>query len=382
MKNQQAMSVKFYVLKLMQWQSHYGFRFAILIFMSFFHSKTSGQNLAAYTDYRGNLQVFDGGLYRQLEYLPVKDYKYSGGGGVAYIDNKNDFKIYSNGATISMVNAADFQYDVTDYLITFKVGNVLYAFDRGQKKTLCYYNSIMAVNDSVIAYFDDSKNTFNAYYNGKVVDLEDSYLDKPKSIKTGANTIAWVNQSDYFNVFYHGELKQLDNVPPLQFAAGRDLVAYVDNYLQQFHLFYFGDTAMVETFPPDSFKVGFANMAYVDQLGNFRVFENGSTFKVLSDRPAFFEVKGNTIVYSYNNNFSVYYDGKSTVLQSWSPTNFQIGNDGIAWIGDNGNLMLFHKGNTYTVSYENVNSYTYNGNVLKYEVGNNTTTIFYNGKNQ
>jgi hypothetical protein len=140
-----------------------------------------------------------------------------------------------------------------------------------------------------------------------------------------------------------------------QYAAGRDLVAYVDNYLQQFHLFYYGDTAMVETFPPDSFKVGFANMAYVDQLGNFRIFDNGSTFKVLSDRPDFFEVKGNTIVYSYNNNFNVYYDGKSTVLQSWTPNNFQIGNDGVAWIGDNGNLMLFHKGTTYTASYENVN---------------------------
>ena len=65
-----------------------------------------------------------------------------------------------------------------------------------------------------------------------------------------------------------------------------------------------------------------------------------------------------------------------------SPNNFQVGNDGVAWIGDNGNLMLFHKGTTYTASYENVNDYTYTGNVLKYEVGNNTTTIFYNGKNQ
>ena len=58
-----------------------------------------------------------------------------------------------------------------------------------------------------------------------------------------------------------------------------------------------------------------------------------------------------------------------------------MGNDGVAWIGDNGVLMLFHKGKTYTVSYEIVNNYYVNGNVLKYEVGNNTTTIFYNGKN-
>ncbi len=345
-----------------------------------FYSKSSGQNIAAYTDYKGNLQVFDGGMYRQLEYLPVKDYKF-GGSSVAYIDNKNDFKIYTNGTTINLLNAADFLYIVTDYLIPFKVGGVLYVFDRGEKRTLTYYSNLMGANDSLLAYFDFAKNTLNSYYNGRVVVLEESYLDQPKSIKTGANTIAWVNQSNYFNVFYHGELRQLDNVPPIQYAAGRDLVAYVDEYLQQFHLFYYGDTAMVEMFPPDSFKVGFANMAYVDQLGNFRIFDKGSTFKVLSDRPDFFEVKGNTIVYSYNNSFNVYYNGKTTVLQSWAPTNFQMGNDGIAWIGDNGNLMLFHKGTTYTVSYENVNSYTLNGNVLVYEVGNNTNTIFYNGKN-
>lgn len=341
---------------------------------------TSGQNLAAYTDYRGNLQVFDGGLFRQLEYLPVRDYKY-GGTAVAYVDNKNDFRIYSNGVTSTMLNAADFSYTVTDYLISFNVGRVLYTFDRGEKRTLCYYNSLTAINDSILAFFDDSKNTFSAYYNGKVVDLEDSYLDKPKSIKAGSNTLAWINQSGYFNVFYHGELTQLDNIAPQQFAAGRDLVAYVDNYVQQFHLFYYGDTALVETFPPDSFKVGFGIMAYVDQMGNFRVFDNGATKKVLSDRPEFFQVKGNTILYYYNNSFNVYYGGKTTTLQSWAPSSFQIGNDGVAWIGDNGRLMLFQKGSIYTVSYETINSYNLNNNVLKYEVGNNTTTIFYNGKN-
>ena len=352
----------------------------ILLFSLFCSSDLFAQNVAAYADYKGNLQVFDGGLFRELEYLPVKSYKYAGN-TVAYIDNKNDFRIYSNGSTITMVNAADFSYNVTDYLVSFKVGDVLYAFDRGEKKTLCYYNTIYTVNDSVLAFFDDSKNTFCAYYDGKVIDLEDSYLDKPKSIKAGPNLIAWVNQSNYFNVFYHGELYTLDNIAPIKYATGRDIVAYIDDYVQQFRLFYKGDTALIETFPPDSFKVGFANMAYVDQLGNFRIFENGASMKILPDRPGFFDVKGNTIIYSYNNTFNVYYNGKSTKLQTWTPASYKMGNDGVAWIGDNGNLMLFQKGKIYTVSYEIVNNYYINGDVLKYELGNNTTSIFYNGKN-
>lgn len=359
----------------------YNFTYKIILLICIFaEANVYAQNLAAYPDYRGNLQVFDDGVFRELEYLPVRNYKYAGN-SVAYIDNKNDFRVYSNGATITMVNAADFTYNVTDYLISFKVGDVLYAFDKGEKRTLCYYNTMYAINDSILAFFDDSKNVFSAYYDGKVVDMEDSYLEKPKSIKTGSNLVAWVNQSNFFNVFYHGELYQLDNIAPLAYSSGRDIVAYVDDYLQQFRLFYKGDTAVVETFPPDSFKVGFANMAYIDNLGNFKIFEKGASFKVLPDRPAFFDVKGNTIIYGYNNTFNVYYDGKSTQLQSWIPRNYKMGNDGVAWIGDNGTLMLFHKGKTYTVTYEIVNSYFLNGNVLKYEVGVNTTTIFYNGKN-
>ncbi len=340
----------------------------------------SAQNITAYTDYRGNLQAFEGGLIRQLEYLPVKSYKY-GGKAIAYIDNKNDFKIYIDGQTYNLLNAADFSYYVTDYIVAFRVGNVLYTFDQGSKKTLCYYTSIMTVNDSILAYFDDSKNTFNVFYNGKVADLEDSFLDKPKAIKVGSNTLAWVNQSNYFNVFYHGEIHNLDNIAPLKFEAGRDIVAYVDGYTQQFHLFFYGDTAQVETFAPDSFKVGFAIMAYVDQTGNFRIFDNGATTKVLSDRPELFDVKGNMIVYGYNNSFNAYYKGTTTLLQNRTPSNYKLANDGIAWINESGRLMLFLKGKIYNVSYELINSYALNGNVLKYEVGNNTTTVFYNGQN-
>ena len=350
------------------------------IFLFLFLNNSKAQDITAYTDYRGNLQVFDRGIYRQLEFIKVSNYKI-GGNSVAYVDNKNDFKIYYDGQTFPLVNAADFSYYVTDYLTAFRVGNVLYAFDKGEKKTLCYYTSILLVNDSLLAFFDESKSSLNIYYNGRIANAEDALLSKPKSIKLGSNIVAWVNQSNYFTIFYHGTTFQLDNMAPRSYQVGRDIVAYVDDYEQHFRLFYKGDTAIAETFEPDSFKVGFGIMAYVDNLGNFRVFSNGETKKLLSDRPDFFYVKGNVIVYSYNNSFNIYYNGNVTNLQNRAPADFQIGNDGIAWIDDSGRLQLFHKGKTYTVSYEVINKYSLNGNVLKYEVGNNTVNVFYNGKN-
>src|SRR3954465_7441467 len=110
------------------------------------------QDLTAYTDNRDNLQVFDRGLSRQLEYLPVANYKI-GGNSIAYIDNKNDFKIYYDGQSHKIMNAADFWYTVTNNITAFRVGSVLYAFDKGEKKTLTYFASIVTVDDSVMAFF-------------------------------------------------------------------------------------------------------------------------------------------------------------------------------------------------------------------------------------
>src|SRR5690606_3063384 len=111
------------------------------------------------------------------------------------------------------------------------------------------------------------------------------------------------------------------------------------------------------------------------------VFRNGVTERLIPDRPDFFEVTGNTIVYSYNNSFNVFYNGNIVTLQNRTPESFITGNDGVAWLDDSGRLMLFHKGKIHTVSYEIINKYYLNGNVLKYETGNNTVSIFFNGQN-
>jgi hypothetical protein len=343
-----------------------------------FSSSSGAQNISAYTDYRGYLQAFDNGMYHQLEYMPVKSYKF-GRSAIAYIDNRNDFKIYYKGKSIYQLNAADFYYQVSDFLISYKVGSVLYVFDRGEKKLLSYYNSIVVLNDSLLAYFDDSKYTFSVYYNGKEALLENSLLDKPKRIHAGSNTLAWVNQSGFFNIFYQGTIHTVDNIPPQAFAAGRDIVAYVDDFDQYFHLFYKGDTAIVEVNAPDSFKVGYGIMAYVDNLGDFRVFAKGSTRRILADRPDFFDVKGDMIIYAYNRMFNVYYQGKAYTLENYTPRDYQLGTEGIAWIDESGRLKCFDKGNIYTVSYEIINEYNLTGSVLKFSTGNNTVSIFYKG---
>ena len=92
----------------------------LLTLLLFYSIICKSQDITAYTDYRGNLQVFDRGLLKQIEYIQVTNYKI-GGNTIAYIDNKNDFKIYYDGQTFPLVNAADFSYYMTDYLTAFRV---------------------------------------------------------------------------------------------------------------------------------------------------------------------------------------------------------------------------------------------------------------------
>lgn len=354
----------------------------IRLFLLFllFSSQIYAQDITAFVDYRQYLQVFDKGTFKRVEYLPLRSYKI-GGKAVAIVDHKNDFRIYSDGKASTLVNAADFSYFTTDYLTSFKVGDVLYVFEKDEKKILSYYNTIFTVNDSLLAWFDDARSNFNIYYNGKTAVLEENFLQKPRAIKSGPNVLAWVNQSGFFNIFHHGTITTLDNIPPFAFEAGRDIAAWVDDYTRQFHLFYKGDTAVIETFAPDSFKVGFGIMAYVDQQNNFWIFHEGKLERFLSNRPEVFAVKGNVVAYGWNNMFNVFYKGETFTLQNRIPRDFQVGNDGVAWIDDSGRLNLFQKGKTYTVSYEIINRYFLYGNTLKWETGINTVNVFWEGKN-
>src|SRR5207247_2467716 len=146
-------------------------------------------------------------------------------------------------------------------------------------------------------------------YNGESTELESSMLELPRAVKTGGNIVAYINQSDYFKIFYKGQIKEIDNTAPISFQAGRDIAAFVDGYNHYFQLFYKGEVAQVEVNAPDSFKLGFGIMAYVDYQGTFRVFDNGTTRKLLSNPPNFFSVKGNVIVYGFNNELHIFQNG-------------------------------------------------------------------------
>ena len=219
------------------------------------------------------------------------------------------------------------------------------------------------------------------FYNGSNETVESSLLASPQTVKAGSNVLAYVNQSGYFKVYYHGEVTDADVSTPVSFEAGRDIVAFVDGYQKYFHLFYKGQTAQVDVNAPESYKVGFGIMAYVDYDGNFRVFNNGATRRLISQKPDFYDVKGNMIVYGYNSEFRTFADGESKLIDDIMPKEYKLSTDGVAYIDVDGVLKFYNHGKLYVVSHETVNKYFVNNEVVWYMVGTNTWKVFYNGAN-
>ena len=76
------------------------FKFAPFFFLiSFFTAQ--GQPLSAYVDYKNCFYVFDNGVKKQLEYLPIKSYQI-GGNAVAYVNEGGDTKAYYKGISYDL----------------------------------------------------------------------------------------------------------------------------------------------------------------------------------------------------------------------------------------------------------------------------------------
>lgn len=356
-------------------------RYFTIIFCLFVFGSmsSSAQKIAAYIDYNRKFYVFDDGALLKAEYLPVKSFK-EGGNAVAYVDNTNQFKIFYNKEAIDLKLFADyFEYNVSRSLVGYKFQNVVWIFDRGRVEKLTNYCSQFFLGDSLAVYYDDSQSTLGVYYNNKVYEAASSLLQAPRSIKCGGNLAAFVDQSGYFRIFYHGTTFETDNVAPDNYIAGTDICAYTDGYNHNFNIFYLGQKAVAETFPPKSYQCGNGIVAYVDDNNEFKIFYNNATRKLSSFAPEFYEVNGNTIIYFLQNRFYAWYNGTVTELENYKPRDYQLDFDGLAYIDQRNWLTFFDRGTKKVVSYEPAADYNLNGQVLKFTLGTNDTKFYLNG---
>ncbi len=359
-------------------------RIAALIFMLLFPCALSAQNASvryttAYKDYRNYLYTFQEGIPIQLESQPVRSFK-SGGEITAYVNSANNLIVWYNGEKTDLEDASTTNYTVNNSLLIYLRDKTLAVFDQGKLYRLSYFTREYKANEGMIAFRDENIDILKVYYKGKVVEIENTLIGSLGIYKVGKNTIAYINSSNYFKVYHDGESYELDNIPPLDFECGKDIVAYIDGTYQSLKTYYNNKVLTLENIKPQSFQSGDGIVAYVSDEGYFKIFTAGKLVKAESYPPDFYIVRDSCVLFYVDNKFQVLLNGTRVVLDNFKPNSYKISQNNIAWADLSGRLHLYSNGKIYEVTSELFTGYELNGDILRYDLPGGISKIFYKGK--
>ncbi|MDD2635004.1 MAG: hypothetical protein PHW82_05845 [Bacteroidales bacterium] len=352
----------------------------IIILASILVTQLHSQNISFFYDYLNNVEIFDNGNIKQIEHLPLKTYQV-GNNSLAYEDNAGNFKIYHNHYLHNVSNFVSAYY-TSNNLIGFNMNTQLKVFDEGAQKNLSINMKEYFVNDDVIVWFDDFEKMLKAYYKKEIYELDDALATGTMNkVILGKNIVAFVDSKNYMNVFYEGIIDQICFAERVKsIAAGRDIIAFVEEPVNNFQVYYFGEFIEIEDFEPISYKTGDRFVAFIDANNYLKVFSNYKTQTISFDKPDFYEIKDELMVFGVQNYFKVYYNGKVFTLESYIPDDYKMNNNVLGYVDQMGNLKFFDGEKTTTISYESIIDFQIHGSLIKYKFGVNSEQIYYNGK--
>lgn len=362
--------------------------------------------LAAYSNFQNQFIVWDDGMLKKIDHLIPKSVSI-GRNNIAFIDNAMNFKVYVKGEGVTKINSGfTNRFQVSDNIVSYQNGSNLLVWDRGESHLLSKNSSIFYTGDSIVVFFDQVRNQFNAYYNHQIYPIE-SFLagslatnlfvdisdDKRAVVSSSAdiasgqlpalkvsdNIAAYVNFANQFKVFYRGQIQQVEEYLVKSFDVGRNTVAYVDAN-EQFKLMHNGSVQVLDNIKPENYSVGDDIVAYVGNDYYFKIFYNDSVYNIGYFDPEYY-VKDNLVVFrDQANYFCVFYKGKVYKLETFFPTDFVISYNSIAFINQARVLKMFTEGKTYEVSAAELSDWNMQYDVLTYKFGANMYKIFYKGE--
>jgi hypothetical protein len=346
---------------------------------------TYAQPLTAYTNLQNQVQVWDNGVVRKIDYLPPVGMKI-GRTAIPYLDNSRSFKIYSKGGVQKVNIGFTNDFFVSDNLLGYINARSLNVFDNGKITNLSGLVQDYYMGDSVLLFFDGVRREYKCYYNGTVYPIENFLADSAiKGVAVSDNIVAYDNYANQFRIFYQGNIIQQENYVVNSFGVGRNTCAYID-LNREFRIFHKGETFVVEDYPPLSFAVGDDLVAYVSQDGYFKIFYEDSVRNIGFFKP---EYKVGDWVVAYRDAggyFRCFHKGEITTLETYYPDSYTIQYNSIAWLNRMNMLRLFTDGEVYDVTslYSSAdagaqNSWLLSYDVLRYEVGKSYFKVFYKG---
>lgn len=352
----------------------------VILSMIFLPMQLFPQYLAIYTDYLNKVQLFDHGNIKEIEHLPVLSYQI-GDEALGYEDNTSSFKVYYDNYVYTL-NEFVTEYVVTDHLVAYRMNTQLKVFDRGHEKNLTIQVGEYKAGDELVAFYDRMSRIFKVYYDARIYELDDAIAaNETTEFELGENTLVYLDSRNYYNIFWNGETAELLYEERMKsYKVGRDMVAFVEDPMNNLQVFHKGEFKEIENFEPHSFFVGDGFVAYIDSNNYLKIYDGEETRIISFDAPEFYRVEDGLIIYSVQDYFKVYWNGKNYTLENYVPQDYKYDSGMIVYTDEHGYLKVFDRGLHTTLSYEKVISYYCHGVTAYFGYGVKSNGIYSDGQ--
>jgi hypothetical protein len=315
------------------------------------------QCVAPYYDFQGQFYAYEDGETHFIE--PQKPASVQTGRYyMAFVNgNQTRLRLYYSGKTYTIVeNAAE--YHATDGLFSYKsYSNIGVLYENQVKIIERLANDQWWYDDSILAWTSNI-NDLKVFYNGEVKTVENlppQLIDPDNAAagykcKIGDNILAYIDRSGYLKTYYHGSLRVVETYEPTTWLVDRDLIAYIDN-IGNWKFYYKGqpyETAINNT---SAYWTGEGFLAYYTVLGQLAIWYDGAEQILSQDRAKDILVHENMIGYTdMGNNFYVWYQGKKTLLDRIQPQEMKSDRHILVYKDQYGRLQGFYYGKPVHVS--------------------------------
>ena len=197
------------------------------------------ENTIAYFNATGYFKVFSHGKLIELD-RPSTFYTYKVGQNiVAYTDNDNEtFNVFENNKVITLEEAIPFSFNCGDDLVAF-VNNQdeFKIYSKGNTQEISSYppNQYMVI-DQLIIY--ENLGRFSIYYNNKNYELENYWVD---NFKADNNSLAYIDSQGWLIYFHDGNIDKVTNQTITSFSMMGNVLQYSLN-TNSFPIIYNGKT--------------------------------------------------------------------------------------------------------------------------------------------
>ncbi len=342
-------------------------------------SLLNAQKVIPFVDFNDYFRTFESGSFRQLEFQRIEQFK-AGDEAIAYYDNRGNLRIYNGGQPKDVANLlADYQ--VSDHLITWKIGETLNLWDDGKMQTLTYRCKAYSVKDSIVVFEDERYNTINVYWKDQIYPIKQSTgeLSFPKAI--GENIVAFKDNGDFFKIFWNGQIYDIDVwVGSIDFACGTDILAYNDPTTRTFAVFENGELLDVEQFFMKKYKAGRGFVVYEDLNGNLIKYQNGAKKTLTNFTATEWEVKDDVVIWFENSFLNMECNGKTWRVCNYVPEDYQLKNNVLAFRNISKGVDVSIDGKTETITNQMDAGYEILGSSVLVKLFNRNFKVFWNGK--